>query len=298
MNKKAVVVMAAGMWSRYWWLKQIDEFGPNGETILEYSVYDAIQAWFTDVVFVIREEFKDAFEDKIWTKIQDHIRVHYVYQEMSSYVPDTFSTEHRVKPWWTWHAILVAKEVVDCPFLVINADDWYWRSAFEQMWRYLEEECEEERIGIVWYLLEKTLSPYGTVNRGVCKVDRSQNILLWVKEHHKVGRNEKWVIRDEFWEELEEHTIVSMNFWWFHQNMLKLLEEKFHAFLEEFGHEPKKEFYIPTVCDELIQAQTHSCDVMVSEDLWCWVTYPDDKTYVRSVISAIVDWGEYPTKLR
>lgn len=297
-KRKTLIVLAAWMWSRYWWLKQIDEFGPNGETILEYSVYDAIQSWFTDVVFVIRKEFSEMFHEKLWTKIEDSIDVHYVFQEMHSYVPDGFSTDHREKPWGTGHAILVAKDCVQWPCTVINADDWYGRHAFNLMWKYLDEEVCEERFSMVWYMLDKTLSPYWTVNRGVCTVDHSLHILQWVEEHHKISRHDDGVIRDEHGKSLADQTPVSMNFWWFHPSMFSILEEKFHEFLENHWMEPKKEFYIPTVCDTLIKAGTHTCDVMISEDIWCGVTYPEDKEYVRSVIEAIVDAGTYPEKLR
>jgi len=298
MSNKTLIILAAGMWSRYGWLKQIDEFWPHWETILEYSVFDAIQAWFTDVVFVIRKEFSDIFHEKLWSKIEESIKVHYVFQEMTSYIPEWFSVEHREKPWGTAHAILVAKDCVEWPFMVINADDWYGRSAFELMWKYLEEDLSDDRFAMVWYMLHKTLSPYWTVNRGACKVDMSTNTLQSVQEHHKIGREQDNIIRDELWNELEDHTVVSMNFWWFDNSMFDILESKFLGFIKEHGHEPKKEFYIPTVCDDLIKEWSHVCDVMISEDIWCGVTYPDDKTYVRSVIEAIVDWWTYPKKLR
>lgn len=295
--KKALVVMAAWMGSRYWWLKQVDEFWPGGELILEYSVYDALKYWFTDIVFVIREDFSAMFREKIGSKIEKHATVHYINQGMDTCVPDWFSHSHRGKPRWTAHAILVANEVVDCPFMVINADDWYGRHAFEQMSEYLTS-CPPQKFGMVGYYIEKTLSPYGTVNRGLCKVNKAKSTLWEVVEHHKIARNNAWIIVDEHNEIIEDHAVVSMNCWWFHWSMMHILEEQFHEFLIEYGSEPKKEFYIPTVCDRLIKEWTHSCDVMISEDLWCGVTYPEDKTYVRSVIEAIVDWWEYPRKLR
>lgn len=165
------------------------------------------------------------------------------------------------------------------------------------MWSYLDNDITPKKFSMVWYMVEKTLSPYGTVNRGVCSLDKWKTVLQSVVEHHKIARDDDWKIRDEFGKELENHTVVSMNFWWFDNSIFAIIQDKFDTFLQEYGTDPKKEFYIPTVCDELIKSWTHICDVMISTDVRCGVTYPEDKTYVRSIIEAIVDWWTYPQKL-
>lgn len=296
MNQElTLLVLAAGMWSRYGGLKQVDNFGPQGETLLEYSVYDAIKAWFTKVVFVIREEFSDLFEQHIGNKLKDHIVVEYVYQDINSLVPEGFDTSHRVKPRGTAHAVLVAKEHLQTPFAVINADDYYGAGSYHQIASFLENNEDSTRFALVGYVLEKTLSENGAVNRWVCTIE--DNHLVSIEEHLGIIRKDQRAIQDQNGKVLSPDTIVSMNFFWFHPAVLVEFEQQFNLFVKEYWSDPKKEFYIPTVCDTLISQDKSVCDILISQDYRCGVTYPDDKPYVAGLLRKFVEINAYPSKL-
>jgi len=289
-----LLIMAAWMWSRYWWLKQIDAFGPNWETILEYSIYDAIQAWFTKVVIVIRESFYEDFLRVLWDKFAKHIEVSYVFQYLNPVV-EWFDLPVREKPRWTGHAVLSAESQVDEPFCVINADDWYWRDAFVKMYRYLTESLQANTCCMVWYIIENTLSAHGTVNRWVCTVDAAWS-LSSITEHLKIWYRDS-VLSDETGYELSQDTVVSMNFWWFHPSIFSVFASEFRLFLEKYKDIPKSEFFITTPPNTFVHAPWKKCDVLISNDARHWVTYSEDKPYVQKAIMDMVSAWKYPTGL-
>lgn len=298
MKKPGLVILAAGMGSRFGGLKQLSPIGPTGETIIEYSVYDAIRAGFGKVVFIIRHSFADEFKARFDEKFRSQIEVDYVYQE-TDYLPEGFvCPEGREKPWGTGHAILMAKPAMDRPFAVINADDFYGREAFEVMADFLSREVNEQTYSMVGYALKNTLSENGSVSRGVCKTDASSN-LIEIKERTNIRRQDREIVylEGETMHSLHEDTIVSMNFWGFHPNLFDYLEELFIRFLTHSGHELKSEFYIPSVVFNLIQDNRVSSKVLKADSTWFGVTYQEDLPGVRSSIIELIRQKAYPEKL-
>lgn len=291
-----LLILAAGMGSRYGGLKQMDAIGPNGETIIDYSVFDAIQAGFTKVVFVIRKDFAEDFREKVSSKFSSAIEVHHVYQSLDTGIDHLPTPTERVKPWGTGHAILAAKGVINEPFAAINADDFYGRDAFEQAQSFLSGLPSSELGGMIGYTLEKTLSENGTVNRGVCAIN-DDYFLVDVVEHEKIKRSGSEITFDNSDQTLSGDAIVSMNFWLFHHDMFDALEEKFKTFLEEKLTIPKSEFYIPTFVDEEIKAEMMQALVMISQDAWYGVTYQEDKESVQQAVASLHDAGDYPSPL-
>lgn len=289
-----LLIMAAWMWSRYGWLKQIDAFWPHGETILEYSIFDAIRAWFSHVVLVIRESFHEDFLAVFADTFQDKIQVTYIYQEINPVVP-WFDLPIRKKPRWTGHAVLAAKDVIDGPFCVINADDWYGLDAFRKMSDYLGN-IDTHMCGMVGYILENTLSPHGTVNRWVCKVNE-QSHLLAIQEHLKI-----WyvadIVQDINGTPLSPQAIVSMNFRWFDASIVAIFEQEFHAFLNQHKDEEWAEFFITTPPNTFVKEAWKVCDVLVSNDSRYGVTYAEDKPFVQKAITELVESWVYPNYLR
>lgn len=296
-----LVVLAAGMGSRYGGLKQMDAFGPNGENIIDYSIYDAIQAGFDKVVFVIREAFREQFVEFFSGKFHDKIQVEFVAQELDK-LPDGYSVpEHREKPWGTGHAVLVAKDVVSAPFAVINADDFYGRDAYFKIKEFFSAaEDHGPDYCVVGYYLRNTLSDHGTVNRGVCHVD-DQLRLQSVDEIVKIGRNEAGIITypgdGAGIYTLQEDSMVSMNIWGFLPSYFDYAEEAFCAFLDKRADEPKSELYIPAVVDGLIRGKTLDVHVLPSDSAWFGVTYKEDKPHVLRQINELIDQGIYPARL-
>lgn len=298
MKKPGLVILAAGMGSRFGGLKQLSPIGPNGETIIEYSVYDAIRAGFGKVVFIIRHSFADEFKARFDEKFRSSIDVDYVYQE-TDYLPEGFSCpEGREKPWGTGHAILMAKPAMDRPFAVINADDFYGREAFKVMADFLSNQVDEKTYSMVGYALKNTLSENGSVSRGVCKTDIASN-LIEIKERTNIRRKEQQIVflEGDSEQELQEETIVSMNFWGFHTNLFTYLEELFIQFLNKSGKELKSEFYIPSVVFSLIQENRVSSKVLKADSSWFGVTYQEDLPGVRSSILDLIQQKAYPEKL-
>lgn len=293
--KPSLLILAAGMGSRYGWLKQMDEFGPHGETLMEYALYDAIKSGFEHVVFVIRPDMQDMFQEKFIHKFQDHIDVDYVFQHKKVTDRDG-NVYEREKPWWTGHAILCAEEKLTRPFAMINADDYYGYDGCQQMSTFLQERVTADRYGMVAYTLEKTLSAGWAVNRGVCQTNK-HNTLDSVHETFGIVRGEDGVIVDEDGQQLDGSLAVSMNFWWFHPSIFGYLHDKFTPFLQANGQTEKVEFYIPSVVDELIQEGVVSCEVMTSHDAWFGVTYQEDKPLVQEAITERISFGDYPEKL-
>lgn len=298
--KPTLLVMAAGMGSRYGGLKQIDPVGPNGETILEYSVYDALRAGFGKVVFVIRKELEKDFNEVFGTKFGNRVDIEYAFQELNK-IPEGFSIPaERVKPWGTGHAILMARDIIDVPFAAINADDYYGIDAFKNMAEYLRmQKNDEPNYAMVGYLLGKTMSEHGSVSRGLCSVD-SDKMLVNVKEYTKISFTDNGIedIADEQNPVLlHKKDIVSMNFWGFTPKFFRSLEELFTKFLTENIENIKSEFYIPFVVDTLINNKQAHVKVLNSEDEWFGITYQQDKPLVQQKLKELTDKGIYPESL-
>ncbi len=296
-----LLILAAGMGSRYGGLKQLDPMGPNGETVLDYSVYDAIRAGFDKVVFVIRREFEESFKSAVGTKFEHKIEVKYAFQELEDLPRGYTVPEGRQKPWGTAHAVRAARDVIDTPFAVINADDFYGQDAYVQIARYFSEKAEvdELQLCMVGYPLKNTLSEHGSVNRGVCRVKKGT--LTSVEEHLEIHSNSSGRISaltsDEAPVELSSKSLVSMNFWGFTPALFSEIESSFTEFLEAHGQEMKSECYLPDIINTLIHSGKSKCEVIETSSTWFGVTYPDDKPFVQSSIADLVKKGLYPVKL-
>ena len=284
--------MAAGMGSRYGGLKQLDAIGPSGETIIDYSVYDAIKAGFTKVVFIIRKDFEQEFKSKITDKYEGQIQVEFAFQDLND-LPDEFTCpEGREKPWGTGHAILSARNVINEPFIAINGDDFYGRESFKVVADYYRKGANS--FSMVAFKLDKTLSSFGGVTRGLCTVnDEKLNTVIETADLEKTD----YGVSSNRDIELDGTEPVSMNVWGFTPILFKYLEEKFVEFLSENGTEMKSEYLIPSVVNELIQSGQETVHVLRSGATWFGVTYKEDKPYVEGEIEKLVNKGEYPGKL-
>ncbi len=297
--KPTLLILAAGMGSRYGGLKQIDPFGPNGETIIEYSVFDAIRAGFGKVVFVIRESFANEFKAKFDDKLKDKIKTEYVYQEINKLPHGYNCPEDRVKPWGTGHAILMAKDVIKEPFAAINADDFYGKEAFSVMANFLSTDCNENKYSMVGYPLKNTLSDFGSVSRGICQTDDNNNLTV-ITERHEIRQEANGIVCDDGSGNLlhiDDNNPTSMNYWGFHPSLFNKLEKQFTDFLDTSINTPKSEFYIPTVVFNSIKSGEVTTKVLHANSPWFGVTFPDDKPYVVKQIKDLTDSGEYPSKL-
>ena len=292
-----LVILAAGMASRYGSMKQIEGFGPGGETIMDYSIYDAIRAGFTKVVFIIRREFADDFKQIFEPKLKDKVATRYVYQDMESFTEGIAVPADRKKPWGTAHAVLCAMDAVKEPFAVINADDFYGRDAFEKAFDFLMNDCTETIYSIIGYDLVKTLSDYGTVNRGVCTLDNLGN-LVSITERINIGKKDGKIICEDGLEpqELSLDTRVSMNFWCFHPSFFSYTQKLFRDFLQQHGQEPKAEFFIPIVADQFIK-EGGRVEVIPTTSSWFGVTYKEDAPFVQKSLNELISAGEYPERL-
>lgn len=289
-----LVILAAGMASRYGSMKQIQGFGPGGETIMDYSIYDSIRAGFTKVVFIIRREFADDFKQIFEPKLKDKIIVEYVYQDLDAFTEGIQIPADRKKPWGTAHAVLCAMDVVKEPFAVINADDFYGRNAFENAIDFLKNDCTESNYAIIGYDLLRTLSDYGTVNRGVCTLDNLGN-LVSITERLNISKKDGKIVCDDNLEphELSSDTRVSMNFWCFHPTFFSYTQKIFREFLQQHGQEPKSEFFIPIVADQFIK-EGGRVEVVPTTALWFGVTYKEDAPFVEKSLNDLIASGEYP----
>jgi hypothetical protein len=299
MDRLTLVVMAAGMGSRYGGLKQIDPMGPNGETLVEYSVYDAIRAGFEKVVFIIRREFADAFKGQIGDRFRGRIEVAYVYQELDDLPPPFSVPEGRVKPWGTGQAILVCKEEVDGPFMIQNADDYYGAEAYRVMADGLKQLPLDRFEGcMVGFDTVKTLSLNGAVTRGVCFAEGGY--LTRVEERQEVELNREGILQFRQGDQtvaMAGDEICSLNLWGFSPSFFPELERRFVTFLEEQGSELKSEWLLPLIVDELIQEGKLKVKVLNSPDSWYGVTYPEDKPTVVAKLRELHDAGLYPQPL-
>ena len=293
-----LLILAAGMASRYGSMKQTEGFGPSGETIMDYSIYDAIRAGFGKVVFIIRKDFAEGFKNTFEPKLKGKIKTEYVYQEMDYFLNGLPMPEGRTKPWGTGHAVLCAMDVIDEPFAVINADDFYGSDAFVKAAAFLNTGCTPKKYSIIGYELSKTLSDHGTVSRGVCQVDADNN-LVSIKERTKIYREgDKIVYEDEAGKhEVPFNSSVSMNFWCFHQSLFAATEKLFHQFVKDNSHNLKSEFFIPIIAEDFMEHHGGSVKVIPCSSQWFGVTYKEDAPVVKASIDKLVADGEYPPSL-
>jgi NDP-sugar pyrophosphorylase family protein len=298
MKKPTLLILAAGMASRYGSMKQVDGFGPNGETIIDYSIYDAIKAGFGKISFIIREEFLDNFKAIFEPKLQGRVETDYVFQSYDLKPFGIDKTIERAKPWGTAHAVLAARNQIHEPFCVINADDFYGFDAFEKMAKFLTSEVADDTYSLIGYQIDRTLSDYGSVSRGVCRVDEN-GYMAEINERTEVYFKDGGVVYKENGVEhtLPTDTRVSMNFWGFTPAVFSQSEEMFRQFVEANEHNPKSEFFIPLVADGLIKSGTASFKVIPTGSKWFGVTYKEDKPIVQQSISKLIESGAYPSNL-
>lgn len=296
--KPSLLILAAGMASRYGGMKQIEAFGPEGETIMDYSIYDAIRAGFGKVVFVIREEFAEQFKAIFEPKLKGKIETAYVYQHLDAHLDGYPRLSTRTKPWGTAHAVLCSADDIAEPFAVINADDFYGRDAFEKAYAFLTDGCNERNYAIIGYQLKQTLSSHGTVNRGVCSVNDSGN-LTGVVERLNIAEQGGEILAEDGLEPklLSYNTIVSMNFWCFHPSVFKYSSVLFQEFLKERGTEEKSEFFIPIVADRFMNETDGKVEVIPTSAIWFGVTYKEDAPAVKEAIETLLNNGDYPAGL-
>ncbi len=296
--KPTLLILAAGMGSRYGGIKQMDAFGPNGETIIDYSIYDAIRSGFGKVVFIIRESFAEEFKTQFERKLSGKIETEYVMQELDSYIGNFEFAGERTKPWGTAHAVLCAKDVIHEPFAVINADDYYGADAFEKAVKFLQEEVSPKKYCVIGYQLSKTISENGSVSRGVCEVDFEQN-LVGIHERTKIFPEDGRIfyVEDALKVPLPADTPVSMNFWGFDEHIFDYIQEVFVKFLQGNANNPKSEFFIPTIVDAYINNGKGKIKVIPTSSQWFGVTYKEDAPNVKESIRALIETGVYPENL-
>ena len=302
-KKPTLLILAAGMGSRYGGLKQIDPVGPSGETIMDYSIYDAIRAGFNRVVFIIRKDFEEAFREKIVSKYAGKIEIALAFQDPHDLPAGCTFPEGREKPWGTAHAIRSARKIINAPFAAINADDFYGADAFRQLATFLssvDEHAEPKAFAMVGYRLDQTLSENGSVARGICKVS-PEGKLQGVTEMTKIIRKPDGAIQNE--EDpaapvpLTGESLVSLNLWGFTPALFEGMEERFTTWFKEHEGQLKAEWYIPFYVDELVKSGKATVNVLPTNSRWFGVTYREDKPVVVDAIRKMVEAGEYPAKL-
>lgn len=297
MFEPTLVILAAGLGSRYGGLKQIDTVGNNGESIIDFSIYDAYRAGFKKVVLIIRKEHAGLFDEHITNKIKPFVDVDYAFQDVRN-LPEPFvCPEERTKPWGTTQALLVTEPYVNGPFMVINADDFYGREAFELMYAFLRDKVADNKFAMVGYQLSNTLTDNGTVTRGVCEI--RDGYLSKIVETQKIAKidGEPYAINEDDSKTKLQDGLVSMNFWGFNASVYPLLQKEFVKFLAEKGTELKAESVIPTVIGELINQNEVSVEVLPTKAEWFGVTYPQDKAKVAAKILEYKAQGFYPFDL-
>ncbi len=293
-----LVILAAGMASRYGSMKQTESFGPSGETIMDYSIYDAIKVGFKKVVFIIREDFADNFKAIFEPKLKGKIETDYVYQKLTSFTNDKEIPAGRIKPWGTAHAVLCCKGTVDTPFAVINADDFYGKDAYEKAYDFLINKCTDKRLGVLGYELANTLSEHGSVSRGVISFNE-KNEVTGITERLKIYKKDDKMVFEEndSITVLPETTKVSMNFFCFEPSFIDLCEQQFNTFLDENCNNLKAEFLIPNMADYFIKSGAGIIEIIPTSAKWFGVTYKEDAPIVRADFNALVQAGEYPLQL-
>lgn len=298
-KKPTLVILAAGMGSRYGGLKQIDAFTPEGDTIIDFSIYDALQAGFGKFVFIIRKSFEKEFKEIFNKKLEGKAEVDYVYQELEN-VPDKYINPERTKPWGTGHALLMAKDAVKENFAIINADDFYGKEAFEVMAKSLmAKDKESYDFNTMAYLLKNTVSDHGFVSRGECDVNE-KGFLTGVTERTHIEKIDGKLMRKEddgALVEIDENTVVSMNFWGFTPKCFEFGNQLFVQFLEETKTDLKAEFYLPSIVNEILKSGKASVEVLKSDAKWFGVTYKEDKEIVQKAIGELKKQNVYPRNL-
>ncbi len=302
MKEPILVVMAAGMGSRYGGLKQIDPVGKNGEIIIDFSLYDAIHAGFKKVIFIIKKEIEEDFKNIIGNRISKMIDVEYAYQDIND-IPKEFSVPNgRTKPWGTGHAVLACRDLIDAPFAAINADDYYGREAFQKIYNFLLTAQDDGmyRYGMVGYILNNTLTENGHVARGVCAVENGilNNIVERTHIEKRMGKAQ-FTEDGENWVSIPNNSVVSMNLWGFTPSIITELQNQFALFLKSTINEDplKSEYFLPTVVNNLIQSKKASVRVLTSKDKWYGVTYRLDKPVVEQAIADLISAGVYSENL-
>jgi hypothetical protein len=289
---KSLVIMAAGMGSRYGGLKQLDPVGPNGELLIHYTVYDAARAGFGRVVFVIRRDFEAEFAERIGRHMPKTIRAAYAHQDLEELPPD------RQKPWGTGHAVLVCRDVVDGPFGVVNADDYYGRDAVASLFAFLDSAaCDEKTYGMIGYRLKNTVSPHGAVTRGICRVEGG--LLVGIEETGgiQVRGDDIGIERGGSFARLDPDTFVSMNIWGFHPNIFGHLSAMYDDFRAAAGDDPKAEFLIPKAVGTLVEQNLVRVRVIDTDDRWFGMTHREDRETVVAEIARLIAAGVYPERL-
>ncbi len=296
--KPTLLILAAGLGSRYGSLKQIEPVGPGGEAIIDYSVYDAIRAGFGKVVFVIKKEIEDDFRNSLLKRFENRVETGYVFQELDM-LPEGYTLPpDRKKPWGTAHAIMVSEKAISTPFAAINADDYYGYEAFSEMHKFLSASGNETDYCMIGYKLANTLSEHGTVSRGVCNIDEN-DFLISVSELTKIQRENCRIVYYENDQSLPlpEESTVSMNMWGFTESVFRQIRERFSSFLDTGIHDPKAEFYIPTLVDQLIKEKEARVKVLHCNATWFGITYKEDKESAQKSILEKIENGDYPKKL-
>ena len=294
-----LLILAAGLGSRYGSLKQIDQIGPSGERIIDYSVYDAIKAGFGKIIYVIRESFYEEFKEVILDRLPKNIETDIVIQEIDSVTTKIAYSKERTKPWGTGHALLTAASVINEPFAIINADDFYGADAFKIAAEYLTSINPDNEYALIGYTLKNTLSEYGSVSRGICEAD-TNNYLASIVERTEIKIfDNKIIFKDENkkWQFLTGHEIVSMNMFAYKPTVFNYTKNYFEKFIEKNGNNLKVEFYIPSLVDNLIKNNQANVKILETNANWFGLTYPEDKPIARNAISELVEKGIYPKKL-
>lgn len=296
-KKLTLMVLAAGIGSRYGGIKQIDGFGPNGETIMDYSLFDAIRSGFTKVVFIVRDEILDIVKEKFGPRLKGKVEVEYVVQTLDKLIPPQFKNPERAKPWGTGHAMLCAREVINEPFVVINADDFYGRDSFASIADFFSKDTTGAHA-MVGYTLKNVLSEHGSVSRGVGATDKDGNLTSVVERTTIVVENGKIISKEKDGDlELSPEAPTSMNFWGFHPSIFPLTDSMFQDFLKNNHQNIKAEFFIPLIANGMIQQNKGKLKVLDGGNTWFGVTYKEDKEAVSARIKELINKGLYPEKL-
>jgi dTDP-glucose pyrophosphorylase len=297
--KPSLLVLAAGMGSRYGGNKQLDEVGPSGETIIDYSIYDAIRAGFGKIVFIIRRDIEDQIKERFVNRLKGKIEVDYVFQEITNLPEGSEVNPERSKPWGTSHAILVAKDKIKEPFGVINADDFYGAESFKILYDFLTTDEKDTNYCIVGYKMKNTLSDHGNVNRGVCKVNGDGFLIdiVETREIEKLSDGAQVQGADGNMKKFTGNEVVSMNLWGFKPSCFGFLEKEFKSFIRAKGMDLKSELDIPTSVDKFVKTGEITIQILMSNERWFGVTYKDDKPFVVEGIKNMISTGVYPLKV-